>query len=217
MKRCTRRAGVVMLLLLWAGWAGAAPFTAQSIVDCQAVPRVAIDKPAQLILDARRRDSLPVSRADAAKRMDRILREGYGATLKIEPAASGVRATIADIAELAMNNQVIAAQVLSAVAMRDPQYVALPLARPLDMMIQSATEPYEGDSELFDIRVAHSRERAKLGAAYVTSPYVRLALLASAFDDSIALDAAVVGLCNTTALSHLDRVRIVASVNRVRP
>lgn len=188
----------------------------RSLPDCSGLSRAKTDRPADLVSLARQGASLKVGRAQAAREMDAILGSQYGVKVPIDAKASGVRARVADIAELTMNNQVIAAQMLSTSWMQEPDYALLPHARALNLMVLTATEPYEGDKELADISVAHTAERARLGGIYGRTVYVRWALLASAFGDDVALDAAIRGICGSGKYSKGELQTVKSAVERVK-
>ncbi|MGJ7523505.1 hypothetical protein ACSFA0_23695 [Variovorax sp. LT1P1] len=115
-------------------------------------------------------------------------------SLRAIPEEDG-RVAVQRIASLIESNFVIAAQMALGVSAMQGR-VPPGLLEPIDRYVSNITEPYHDDAELTSIKSKVTAGRKTVEAVSVGArPFARWAVLAYAWDDKVAIDAALGGFC----------------------
>jgi hypothetical protein len=202
-------AAAAAVLLLCAGRAEAAPAsTAPADLSCKGRAIATAGKPAEIdptaLLDsAMKRKPFVYGEAASVAGTEAMLVQFYGMrqSLRSLPAEQD-RKSVARISHLMQNDYVIAGQMaLGAELMggRIPPGILGPLAR----YVTNSTEPYHGDDELTSVNDQIKRATVMLGPmSEKPRAFARWAMRAAGFDDAVALDAAMAGLCLSSPSSN---------------
>lgn len=146
---------------------------------------------------AMRGKPFPLAPQDAYATMDQVLTTHYGLR---QPLAmikdTGAREAITLVASLLLNDYVIAAQMAYGARLINAP-IPDPARQGIRSMVYTAVEPYPGDEELE--KIAQAIEKAdKIVAGMTTHAkiYARWVVRAAAFEDAVAMDAAMTGWCS---------------------
>lgn len=162
---------------------------------------------AALLEQAMRGKKFDYNEAASLVGTESMLMQYYGMRMSLRSVADErMRAGVARISQLMQNDYVIAAQMaLGAGSLRTqlPAAVAQPLAKYVD----NATEPFHGDEEL--TMLSEQIQRAMVvteGMSPRPRAFARWVMRAAAFDDAVALDAAMAGYCMSAPSAQDDKL-----------
>lgn len=168
-----------------------------------------------LVNDSYAGRAMRITWRQAVGEMDSTLKSGWATKQSILDQPTETRDMMTLISGLAYNGYAVAAQMVNADAQAKKAFRTSPVARALDLMVTTTTEPHGHDDELFNINAKVASVLAGLGATAAVSPFVASAVRGASLGDGIAEEASVRGLC-LAGISSDQRKQIASAIERVR-